>query len=72
MSDVIYIPLQEGDADCWRPVHAERLSKDVYEITVDDEPGDEHWGFPPHAKVRCRDHAFSDGKVGLIAFELAE
>jgi hypothetical protein len=72
VSEVIYIPLQEEGTDGWRPVHAEQVSNGVYEITVDDEPGDEHWSFPPHARVRCRDYVFSDGKVGLVAFELAE
>jgi hypothetical protein len=72
MSEVIYVPLEGEGADCWRPVHAEQVSNDIYEITVDDEPGEEHWRFPPHARVRCRGHVFSDGKVGLVAFELAK
>ena len=72
MSEIIYVPLQEEGTDCWRPVHADHVANDVYEITVDDEPGDERWSFPPHARVRCRNHVFSDGKRGLVAFELAD
>jgi hypothetical protein len=72
MSEMIYMPLRDEGIDCWRPVHADRISSDVYEITVDVEPGDEHWFFPPRSLVRCREHVFSDGQAGLVAFELAK
>ncbi|MGA7909036.1 MAG: hypothetical protein WCA16_16625 [Candidatus Sulfotelmatobacter sp.] len=72
MSEVIYMPLRDEGADCWRPVHAERISHDTYEITVDLEPGGEHWLFPPHSLVHCREHIFADGQAGLVAFELAK
>ncbi|MGO8795812.1 MAG: hypothetical protein ACLQLC_13395 [Candidatus Sulfotelmatobacter sp.] len=72
MSEVIYIPLRDEEMDCWRPVHADRVSNGIYEITVDVEPGDERWLFPPRSRVRCREHAFVDGHVGLVAFELAK
>ena len=66
------MPLVDEGTHCWRPVHADRVSNDIYEITVDVEPGDEHWLFPPRSRVRCREHAFVDGQVGLVAFELAK
>jgi hypothetical protein len=72
MSEVIYVALLDDDAACWRPVHADRLSEDVYEITVDQEPRGERWQFPPHSRVRCRPHVFQDGALGLIAYELAD
>ena len=71
MSEVIYMPLRDEGTDCWRPVHADRVSNDVYEITVDMELGGECWLFPPHSRVRCREHIFVDGRTGLVAFELA-
>jgi hypothetical protein len=72
MSEVIYMPLRDEGTDCWRPVHADRISSDVYEITVDVEPGEERWLFPPHSRVRCREQVFADGKTDLVAFELAK
>jgi hypothetical protein len=71
MSDLIYVPLTDEGADCWRPVHADCVGDDVYEITVEEQPEGEHWTFPPRSRVRCRDHVFSDGRAGLVAFELA-
>lgn len=72
MSEVIYVPLLEEETECWRPVHADHVRDDVYEITVEQEPKGERWAFPPRALVRCRPHRFDDGNSGLVAFELAE
>jgi hypothetical protein len=72
VSEVVYMPLRDEGTDCWRPVHADRVSNDVFEIAVDVEPGDEHWLFPPRSRVRCREHVFGDGQVGLVPFELAK
>lgn len=72
MSEVIYVRLLEEETEYWRPVHADHVRDDVYEITVDQEPKGERWAFPPRAVVRCRQHRFDDGTSGLIAFELAE
>ncbi len=71
MSEVIYMPLRDEGTDCWRPVHADLVSSATYEIAVDVEPGDERWLFPPPCRVRCREHVFEDGRVALVAFELA-
>jgi hypothetical protein len=56
--------------DCWRPVRAVRIDADIFEVT-DNIPEDESWAFPPFSRVRCRDRAFSDGRIGLVAFEYA-
>jgi len=72
VSDVVYVPLVDRGVDCWRPVHADHVAGDVYEIAVDEEPASEHWAFPPHSRIRCREHVFSDGKVGLVAVEIAQ
>jgi hypothetical protein len=69
MSDIIYVAVVNEGTDCWRPVHADHVEDDVYEITVDDPPGDEQWDFPAHAQVRCREHAFIHGEKALVAFE---
>ena len=70
MSVVVYMPLENEDG--WRPVHADHVSGDVYEITVDKEPRGENWKFPPHSLVRCREHTFEDGVTGLLAYERAD
>jgi hypothetical protein len=70
VSVVIYMPLEDEGADCWRPVHADHVSGDVYEITVLKEPGEEHWRFPPGSTVCCTEHVFHDGERGLVAYEL--
>ncbi len=69
MSVVVYMPLANEDG--WRPVHADHVRDDVYEITVDREPRGEKWYFPPRSLVRCREHTFEDGTRGLLAYKLA-
>lgn len=72
MSDVVYMPLLDEGTECWRPVHAHRVSSDIYEIAAGDESDDERWVYPSGSRVRCREHVFSDGKVGLVAYEIAD
>jgi len=69
MSQVIYMPLHDEGTNCWRPVNAHHISSDIYKIVDDVEPEGENWIFSPGSRVRCREHAFADGKVGLVAFE---
>jgi hypothetical protein len=38
VSVVIYMPVENEGPDCWRPVHADHVAGDVYEITVLKEP----------------------------------
>ena len=66
------MPLEDKGVPCWRPVHADQVSDDVYEITVELEPRGEKWAFPPRSRVRCREHVFDDGTQGLLAFELVD
>jgi hypothetical protein len=70
MSVVIFVPMK--DESYTRPVHADHVEGDIYEITVAREPAGEEWLFPPLSRVRCRDHVFEDGARGLIAYELVE
>jgi hypothetical protein len=51
-----------GTEDNWHGLH-------VYEILAGGESDDERWAFPVGSQVRCREHVFSDGKVGLVACE---
>ena len=71
MSHVVYMPVENEGSDCWRPVHADHVEGDVYEITVLEAPGEEEWRFLPGSRVRCSEKIFSDGQRGLVAFELA-
>ncbi len=71
MSEVIYVPLVDEEGDYLRPVHADHVHDDVYEITVDLEPRGERWRFPPHALVRCRHQKLHHGGTGLVAYEWA-
>ncbi len=64
------MPVENEGPDCWRPVHADHVAGDVYEITVLKEPRNEQWRFPPGSSVRCREHVFQDGECGLVAYEL--
>ncbi len=67
---VVFVPLLNEDG--WRPVHADHLRDDVYEITVEQEPRGERWQFPPRSLVRCREHTFEDGTRGLLAYDFAQ
>jgi hypothetical protein len=71
MSDIVFVPLK-GEAGYTRPVHADHVEGDIYEITVGQEPAGEKWQFAPLSRVRCKDHVFEDGTRGLLAYELAK
>lgn len=69
MTATIYVFLLDEGTDVWRPVHAEHISGDTYQI-VDIEPGDdENWEFKSGETVRVRDKVFSGGETGLVAYE---
>ena len=72
MSVTIFVACTDKGEACWRPVHADHLHDDVYEITVEQEPRGEKWEFPPRSVVRCREHAFDDGTRGLLAYAVAD
>jgi len=67
---LVYIPLLDEGVDVWRPVAAEVIGNGCYRITG-NEPNDERWEFPLGTAVRCREHRFEDGSLGLVATERA-
>jgi hypothetical protein len=71
MQEIIYLPLLDEGTDCWRPVQAQKIKDDVYEI-CSMQPEDENWAFTAGCRVRCRSRKFSSGETGLVAYELAK
>lgn len=65
---LIYIGLLDEGTNVWRPVRAELRGEGVFRI-ADEQPEGERWEFPPGALVRCVEHRFSDGSLGLVAKE---
>ena len=65
---LIYVALLDEGADVWRPVKAEVRGEGCYRITG-EQPDDEEWRFKPGSVVRCKEHRFQDGSLGLVAAE---
>jgi hypothetical protein len=70
MDSVIYMPLLGEGTDCWRSVRSVQVAEGVFEV-VDQLREGESWAFAPGSRVRCRNHAFTTGEQGLVAFEYA-
>lgn len=67
----IYVYLLDEGTDCWRPVSAEHIRDDVYQISGEaPDPENEKWEFLPGAVVRCRQQKLSGGEC-LVACEAA-
>jgi hypothetical protein len=64
----IYVALVDEGVPAWRPVPVRSLGDDIYEVLGIIPPG-EKWEFLPGSQVRCRQHKFEDGSVGLRAYE---
>ena len=69
MSTTIFVSLVGEGTDVWRPVAAERIHDDVYRITGSAADTTETWQFIAGDIVRCREHTFSGGESGLVAYE---
>jgi hypothetical protein len=63
---IIYVPLLDEGTSVWRPVSAERLSKDTFRI-AGPMPDDEQWAFTPDSIVTVAHRHFADGNSGLVA-----
>src|ERR1700676_392992 len=70
METVVYMPLVGDGTDCWRPVRAQSISEDIFEV-IDHIPSGESWKFAPFTRLRCRNRTFTGGEAGLEAFEYA-
>lgn len=70
--ETIYISLINEGSSTWRPVQAIKLEENLFEIPASTETAeDEEWEFKPGTKVKCKEHTFTDGQAGLIAYEKA-
>ena len=69
MTTTIFISLIGEGADVWRPVTAEHVHDEVYRITGSPADDTETWQFIAGDIVRCREHTFSGGERGLVAYE---
>lgn len=68
----IYVLLPDEAVDVWRPVVAEPLGENYFEI--DDQPydrGSERWQFEPGAHVVCEGRDL-EGEAVLVAVASAE
>ena len=53
-------------------MQAIKLEENLFEIPASTETAeDEEWEFKPGTKVKCKEHTFTDGQAGLIAYEKA-
>ena len=70
MEKVIYMPLIDEGTECWRPVRANLIDSDIFQV-VDDIPRGESWAFAPFSRVRCRDKVLADGRIEQVIFAYA-
>jgi hypothetical protein len=68
MKKTIYVALLEEGTTVWRPVEAEQVHEEVFRI-VGTVPDDEKWEFSPGELVRCREKAFANEEMVLVAYE---
>jgi hypothetical protein len=68
--DVVYVALQGEGTNAWRPTEARHIQGAVYQL-LGSMPHDEHWQFNPGEFVECKEHTFSSGSSGLVAYRLA-
>ncbi len=69
MTTTILVSLLDEGTAVWRPVDAEHLRDDIYRIVGSPADETEKWQFAPGSVVRCREHTFSAGEKGVVAFE---
>ena len=65
----IYMPLQDEGTLVARPVDAEILGDDTYQVLPPKIATSEIWEFPPGSIVRCKKEVWSTGEI-LVAREL--
>ena len=65
------MPLVNEGTTVWKPVAAERLSKDTFRVTG-PMPNDEKWAFAPGSVVTVAPRRFADGQFGIVAAALSK
>ena len=68
--DFIYVSLLNDGTNCWRPVEAVQINKNIYRIT-NPSIEDEQWQFETGDVVRCRERVSPNNELFLEAYELA-
>ena len=64
----IFVALLGEGTDVWRPVQGLLTGDHVY-LLQGQIPSGESWQFSPGTHVRCEEHVFSDGELGMVAVE---
>jgi hypothetical protein len=64
----IYVALLGEGTEVWRPVNAQPIGNDVF-LLQGQIPNGESWEFSPGTQVRCKEHIFASGELGLVAVE---
>ena len=67
----IYVKLVDEGADVWRPVDADHLGGDEYQILSERTNKNETWQFDTDDVVRCRTRLL-DGESCLVAYAMAD
>jgi hypothetical protein len=67
----ILMPLLNEGTTVWKPVAAERLSKDTFRVTG-PMPDDEKWAFAPGSVVTVAPRRFADGESGVAAVAISK
>lgn len=70
MKNIVYVELLEEGTPCWRPVEAENEGGNTYRL-LGPLPEGEAWAFQPGERVLCKEHTFSSGERGLLAYARA-
>lgn len=52
---VIYIPLLDEGTEVYRPTEGEEVAPMTFKVlpTLNYDPENEHWAFPPGTQIRC-------------------
>jgi hypothetical protein len=61
----VLMPLEDEGTNVWRPVQAQLLSEDRFEI-IGPMPDDEAWRYPPGSIVRCEAQQRENGEALVI------
>ena len=72
MKKEIYVYLLDEGIDTWRPVEAEHIEGDRYEIISENNDETEKWQFSKGDHVICNETVFEDGTKGLVAIQKVE